>query len=266
MFFALADQRVGDFPVHTHSNVEIMIVLEGQAEHFINGEWVSARPGDVFVVVPPQPHGVRNGGALFHHINLSCTPDCDRLLTPGLRFLPGKNELFDSSHVASFHASPEEFRDIVFLLTRMAEVYQSGGEVERRVLLRADFTTLLILLAQAYANRPEAEKPTVDRVKMTVEYMKLHYAEPLTLRQLAKRSALSESQFMRRFSQTYAMSAFAFLAELRMENARKLLENTNLAVGEIALRCGCRDSAQFCRIFHRFFGETPLAFRRRFRM
>ncbi|MGV9778071.1 cupin domain-containing protein [Streptosporangium sp. NPDC003464] len=47
-------------PVHVHTNEEVLIIDEGEAEAFYDGEWVPVGPGAVILVPPGVPHGFRN--------------------------------------------------------------------------------------------------------------------------------------------------------------------------------------------------------------
>ncbi|MEU7004564.1 cupin domain-containing protein [Nonomuraea sp. NPDC046570] len=58
-------------PVHVHSNEEVLIVDEGEAEAFYDGEWQPVGPGSVILVPPGVAHGFRNvsgGGVRLHAV------------------------------------------------------------------------------------------------------------------------------------------------------------------------------------------------------
>lgn len=56
-------------PVHVHTNEEVLIVDEGEAEAFYDGEWRPVGPGAVILVPPGVAHGFRNksGGSVRLH-------------------------------------------------------------------------------------------------------------------------------------------------------------------------------------------------------
>jgi len=64
------------------------------------------------------------------------------------------------------------------------------------------------------------------------------------------------------FHQQYGTTVQAFLREVRMEKASKLIRSGQLAISEIALRVGYQDVSSFTRTFHRFHRVTPAAMRR----
>ncbi|WP_214318097.1 cupin domain-containing protein [Nonomuraea sediminis] len=56
-------------PVHVHTNEEVLIIDEGEAEAFYDGEWQPVGPGAVIMVPPGVAHGFRNrsGGSVRLH-------------------------------------------------------------------------------------------------------------------------------------------------------------------------------------------------------
>ena len=59
------------------------------------------------------------------------------------------------------------------------------------------------------------------------------------------------------------MTLKQYLISKRIEEAKKLLCQEELSVGEIAERAGVPDSTYFSRLFKRETGESPLAYRKR---
>jgi transcriptional regulator GlxA family with amidase domain len=73
---------------------------------------------------------------------------------------------------------------------------------------------------------------------------------------------LSCFHFFRAFRGTFGETPHGYLMRRRVERAQGLLLTTNAPLGEIATECGCSDQAHFTKLFHRFVGESPGAWRR----
>ena len=81
------------------------------------------------------------------------------------------------------------------------------------------------------------------------------------LRVVARAVSMSYFHFSRAFKQSMGMTATNYIAERRIERAKKMLEETELPISEIALRSGFSSQSHFTTAFRRLAGATPKAFR-----
>ena len=88
-------------------------------------------------------------------------------------------------------------------------------------------------------------------------------AEPWTLKSLAEEAHLSRSQLARAFDATIGTSPMAYLRQMRLRRLARLLESTDLSIGEAARSVGWTDANYASRCFHACYGMSPTEFRRR---
>ncbi len=81
--------------------------------------------------------------------------------------------------------------------------------------------------------------------------------------ELAEIANLSTSYFCTLFKVTFGRSPHNYVVAQRVEFAKHLMETTSAPLSEIALSCGLADQAHLSRLFRRFTGVTPSAWRRR---
>jgi len=123
---------------------------------------------------------------------------------------------------------------------------------------------LLDSLAQArFLSDPEGSLPVA--LRRALDLMRSRYHERLSIATIARSAGLSETRFFILFRQHLGMSPHAWLNDLRLKTAERLLAGSNLPIAEIALRCGQSDQASLTRLMQRHHGTTPAAFRRRHR-
>jgi transcriptional regulator GlxA family with amidase domain len=79
---------------------------------------------------------------------------------------------------------------------------------------------------------------------------------------LAALSRLSTFHFNVAFRNSVGNSPHEYIIRRRMERAQGLMLSTDMALSEIAAVCGLADQAHFTRLFRRFVGESPAAWRR----
>ena len=90
-----------------------------------------------------------------------------------------------------------------------------------------------------------------------------HYAEPLTLEDLATVAMVSKYHFLRLFRAVYGKTPAAYVSERRVERAQDLLRTTNLTVTEVCHAVGFSSLGSFSSRFAEITGETPSAFQAR---
>jgi AraC family transcriptional regulator len=83
----------------------------------------------------------------------------------------------------------------------------------------------------------------------------------VALRTVARAVRMSYFHFSRAFKQSMGMTATNYIAERRIERAKKMLEETEMPISEIALRSGFSSQSHFTTAFRRLAGATPKAFR-----
>lgn len=110
---------------------------------------------------------------------------------------------------------------------------------------------------------PVAQAPRND-LSGLMQWARQHLHEPLEVSQLARRVAMSERTFLRRFSEATGMTPKAWLQHERLARARELLESTTDGSERIAELCGYRSVESFRVAFRNAVGLPPSAYRERF--
>jgi AraC family transcriptional regulator, transcriptional activator FtrA len=88
--------------------------------------------------------------------------------------------------------------------------------------------------------------------------------EDLSTAALAKKAAMSERTFLRRFQQTTGTTPAQWLIAARVDRARELLESSSLPIDAIAERCGLGTAITLRRHFKARLGVAPTTYRQRF--
>ena len=102
-----------------------------------------------------------------------------------------------------------------------------------------------------------------ERVSRVMQYIHARLRKSISRREVAEVAALSESAFSRFFRLRTGRTLPAYLNELRLGRAARLLSESSDRVADIARDCGFSNLSHFNRLFLEWKGITPLAFRRR---
>jgi AraC-like DNA-binding protein len=111
------------------------------------------------------------------------------------------------------------------------------------------------------------QKPTSarkeQRLDRAVAHIHRHYAEPLRQSAVARVAGFAPNYFSTLFKKREGMTFEVYLCRLRIERAKQLLANSELALRRVAELAGFGTRHYFARVFRREVGVTPLAYRRR---
>lgn len=119
--------------------------------------------------------------------------------------------------------------------------------------------------SQAFYAPQYALRRHADRAVMALErHIETHYADNLTLEDLAQRIHASVRTLQRRFRTATGMTPIQYQQMVRIECAKDLLETETSLVQEIARRVGYQDRVAFGRVFKKATGVTPDAYRQRY--
>ncbi|NQD93067.1 helix-turn-helix domain-containing protein [Pseudomonas sp. CrR25] len=91
-----------------------------------------------------------------------------------------------------------------------------------------------------------------------------HFVEPLLIDDLAQRFGFGVRNFKRRFKEATGYTPIAYLQTLRLEQAKQLLETTQMSLDSITYKVGYEDSNSFRRLFLKRVGLLPAAYRKKF--
>ena len=105
----------------------------------------------------------------------------------------------------------------------------------------------------------------LQRFGVVVKYLNRHFDEMVSIDSLAEIACLSKSQFHRQFKAAFDIAPFEYLKKIRVQNALKLLQHSDLSILEIGEQCGWNDQFHFSRIFKSAVGLSPGKYRERIR-
>jgi transcriptional regulator GlxA family with amidase domain len=93
-------------------------------------------------------------------------------------------------------------------------------------------------------------------------YVLEHLRDPLTVEVLASRVSMSARNFSRVFAEEFGVTPAEFVKKLRIDTARRLVEESSRGLEEIATECGLGSIDTLTRAFMREFGQTPAQLRK----
>lgn len=103
-----------------------------------------------------------------------------------------------------------------------------------------------------------------ERMNSILHYLFENFSKPITLECISKEAKLSPNAFCRYFKQRTNKTFGAFLTELRINYACKLIVETDKAIGDVCYDSGFNNFSNFNRYFKELKGIPPLEFRKKY--
>ncbi len=127
--------------------------------------------------------------------------------------------------------------------------------LSQRRILRSKYTQGAEPTAGAPADGESGEQVFINQFDTYIHDMVILQNSDLS--EVAAKFGITRMQLTRKVKAITGMTSTAYIAQLRVKMARRLLETTDLTVSEVGQRCGITDTAYFIRLFKRCVGRTP---------
>ncbi len=222
---------------HVHEANEYIIVLSGEMHSETDNGTIIARPGDILVFPQGSRHAQNSRGQTppaMIAVHWQCPEDLLNITTPQVRFDSQGRVRQQTQWLLDIYPSekPEEQ-----LLTQSL-AYSAISELSR------------------LAN--PAPSDMAERIR---RYVRDHIADNITLDDLAREAHMSKYHFSRTLKAATGHTPMRLLSQMRIEEARGLLLQTDLTLDVIAQRVGLSDASHFSHLFRKSTGQSPGKFR-----
>ncbi len=252
--------------MHNHDFLELAYVLKGKALHkFGDSEEQIISSGDFFIIDYNTFHGYKSvGNEKFEVINCLFVP---RLIDTALAYCREfqtllRHYLIQIGNKYSAGIADRVFHDengeILENLTKMLSEFneKNVGWLE---MMRSKMIEILIITA-----RRLTVAQVGDTVSEIILKMQKNYSKNLTLADLAEKFGYSVPYLSKLFKEKTGMTFRRNLRKIRIDEACRLLCNTNDKIWVVSNTVGYTDVDFFCRIFKEDTGVTPSEFREKF--
>ena len=225
--------------------------------------------GDIILIRPGQLHSIeQDQDYIMEYENIILKPE---LLISGKNdlcavrwifpFMNGEipSETFLTPELPYYKDVSGCIRQIDLLCSAQTEGYQLAVKG-----LLFQFFFLLVSNRQKKETASASQMKSLEKMKTILKYVEDHYAEHITIEDMAELTCYSKSHFMKFFKQNIGTGFIDYLNDYRLTMADRLLKTSDSPVLEIAAQCGFDNLSYFNRIFKRKYGVSPGKMRRHF--
>ncbi|MBN8821928.1 MULTISPECIES: AraC family transcriptional regulator [unclassified Spirosoma] len=253
-------------PFHFHPEFELTYILQGSGKRFVGVSIDNFEAGDLILLGSNLPHYWRSDSAYYQstslqseaivvHFSLSF---CDQVI----QHLPecrSTIQLLTQSHHGIQFLKTQPLIDDLAKLVDLKGVRRVSALLELLDSLASHPDKRLLNSSVSSLSMKEIEN---DRMKRIIEYTLANFQNDITLVDAANVAHLTVTSFCRYFQKYTHKTYIAYLNEIRISHARKLLADSPLSVQEIGFVSGFQNLSNFHRLFRQQTGLSPLAFRK----
>lgn len=231
------------FPVMFHTHMEVLCVIKGEIKVNIGGETKILKQGDLCVIFP----------YVFHSYESS--PDLEFRL---IMFSPEVVFGFEKIVFSKRPVSPFlKMNDTFDFLTKKIVSFSKVDEKTALAYLSAFVGELM-----SFGDVVYTENITDTIAQRLLVYCNEHFTEDITVSSAATACFISESYVSKVFAKKFECSFRTYINQLRVNEARELLEKSNYKISEIMYACGFKNQSSFNRIFMNVCGKSPKEYRK----
>ena len=254
-----------EIPWHWHEEIEIISLKSGQMNVCIPQDRFLIKAGDLIII---------NGG-IIHYAKADPEGDLQSLVFSPSLIYGTEDSVFSKKYIKPLLTAPS-FTACCIPYDQAKEAAEHFNNAFRSLseetfgyefTVRENLSKICLLLYQFYEiGKSSDNKPQYSdniRLKKMLELIETHYAENISVSDIAGSADISTRECMRCFQRTMQMSPFQYLMKYRMmRGAEMLTEDPGKDIFEVALECGFDSPSNFSSTFHRFFKYTPRDYRK----
>lgn len=252
---------------HWHEDIEFLHIRKGKMYYRINGNRVLLQENDCLMVNARQMHY----GYSFQKqdCSFSCILFHPQLFS-GNQLLSQKyvlpltgNSRLEFLHIGRqnpLHCEMVEFLETIIELKKQAEPGYEMAIIGIMNLLWSRLVKTSVIASQDSAGSADTD---LSIQRSMVSYICQHYAERVTLADIAAAGNVSRSKCCAVFKYYLQQSPIDFLNHYRLEVSCNLLKKQEWNVTQVAVACGFNHLSYYSKLFYRNYGCTPSEYRRK---
>lgn len=232
---------------HRHEYMEVYLLEEGQRDHFSQGVVHRLRAPEAITFPPSDEHfSYSPPGVSFRRVVVYARPEA--ILYPQV----ADAVLLGARVFRPVGADLASVRGIVDQMLYLQQALGERSQDELRLLL-----THLLMVLQRQEQIDAATAARETRVARVVRHLHHHYTEHIDLGTLAETFYVSRHHLAREFRRSTGTTVITYVNDLRVDQARRLLVETELPIAQIADEVGFTTVTHFNRVFRERSGTTP---------
>ena len=244
------------FPLHLHDHIEMIYIERGEVGLRLLDELIILKEGDFAILFPYTAHGyeISNNKTVDYYMSIFRTED-----------IAEYKEMLISCHPISPVISKESLHtDIINAMKEfrmLANKIKFPDTREKQLLIHALIGILFARAIPKLEIKPNTAKYEYSSIIQAITYINNHYKEAFTLSKMAEDLNMNKFTLSRLFNEQLHIGFSKYINNIRIDNAKNLLTNTEKPIIEICYECGYESLRTFNRVFLQTVNTSPRQYR-----
>lgn len=134
--------------------------------------------------------------------------------------------------------------------------------ITKYIFIESKMMELLSLQLEEMNKQPSANdkwsRQDIEKLQAVKAYIEQCYLEPATLKEIGLRFQLNEFKLKKGYKALFRTTVFGHIISLRLQKARKLLQDKEMTVTEVAYYIGYKNAGSFSAEFKKRYGYSPI--------
>lgn len=243
---------------HSHKEIEIIALTEGEADFYVDARLYKLQMGDVLIIPPFAVHRAEILSDTVVSYNCICF-DLSLLWDEEIKAGLLKGGMSVCDKIDGREEYTAKIQEWIELGCRACERQGGGWELEAIGGMSAVFG---ILKREGYFKSDLQHRSQGKFVQSVMNYITDNYASAITSSTAAAELYMNNSYFCRAFKKSFGCCFSDYVLAYRLEKTKAYLETTSDKVTEILFRVGFNSCSYFSKAFKQRFGCTPVSYRR----
>lgn len=249
---------------HFHKQLELLLILEGDLDVYIDEECYHLTSGDVMIIGASELHRDRSHSLLDYIVlQFDLEPFFDQSTIPYMRFfsetqlpLSKANYIFQENR-----AVKEQTASYIQQMLNEADRKETGYELAVSVLIKQ----ILLILLRHDNRKVLIEQDNFDRIRLkpVLDYIENHLTDRIQVDEVCKIANMSYYYFVKYFKKTIGLSFTEYVNYRKVKWAERILLTKDLSISEVGERIGMPNMAHFYKMFKKYNDCSPKQFQRK---
>lgn len=254
---------------HHHDFIEIVFITKGKGIQVISNNEYEVTEGDIFILQGFQNHYFKDAGKA-EIVNVMFDPVKSKgLISPEIKAMDGYSALFilepryrNRMHFRNMlHLNRVDLAKSEYILNSMLHEI-ANKDIGYELFLKNKLEEIIIFLSRKYSQISIPKAKSLVRIGKAIDFIESNFKNSIYINELADLSFMSVRNFQRIFKDATGLSPNDYLLEHRIQNASKILTESDSAIYEVSARVGIADWFYFSKAFKKKFGVSPLKYRK----